>query len=266
MIEAVCDRRHPPRSKSIRPRTRVRFLPSPYSSLVVSNYALDVRNEIEHVRLAAFLNLTRVEAGLRAYLTRSLSERLGPRWWHSLPADVVPKVVDGNLEMLDFPDLKKCLASKWRELDELRNVVRRDQLIVHLEELEPIRNALAHSRAVGIRDLALLEATYQLLRPLLNEGTDKTQEIGADPSATRAATLLRTHRAILRVEGIPADTLDELRVLRDVAALEPDILETVERYGRLISLPGRDQEILERARGDALERVSALIRTLETQL
>src|SRR3954447_2572678 len=89
----------------------------------------------EVLRVEGFLHLTRLETGLRRFLEQTLEESAGPRWWRSLPQDVQTKIAGGTLDGLDFPDLKKCIASQWRHLGALKECLEKDQAHVHLQEL-----------------------------------------------------------------------------------------------------------------------------------
>src|SRR5688572_3149411 len=140
---------------------------------------LDDRDKL---RVDGFVRVTRIERGLRRLLEAELPVRVGARWVRSLPPDVGEKIVDGCLDFLDFGDLKKCIAAKWSYLDCLHGVIaRRESLLVRLQELEPIRNNIAHSRDVTVGDLFLVAATYYMLEPVIG----RFWHSGADPVESR---------------------------------------------------------------------------------
>src|SRR4051812_12318368 len=99
-------------------------------------------------RVEAFLRLTRLERGLRAMLNARLPEIDGPKWWKALPPDIREGAREPDLAFVDFPDLKKIIGSKWNHLGSVVDRYSKEQVIVHLEELEGIRNDIAHSRDV----------------------------------------------------------------------------------------------------------------------
>jgi hypothetical protein len=189
---------------------------------------LDASSPGEVLRLEAFMRLSRIERTLRRVLERELATALGKRWARSLPPDIAVKVVDDSLDWLDFPDLKKCIGSKWRDLGTLSACGSKQQLIVHLEELEQIRNAIAHSRDVSPSDLALVRGTYALLEPII------VPEVSAEPAASLGIALLAVRQAVDARAAVQPGDLAAMRANADTTLLA----EEVAAYDRLIRRPG----------------------------
>ena len=120
--------------------------------------------------------LRRLEAGLRGCIASRLS-KLAPDWWMScVPADVRgqaerrkanrervwPWLGGGDhtaTDYLGFPDYAKIILEPTNWERAFKEVfVDRDALRVKLQELEPLRTDIAHSRGLGAAHRARLEA------------------------------------------------------------------------------------------------------------
>jgi Swt1-like HEPN len=207
-------------------------------------------NAEEQLRLEGFQQITRLEIGLRRLLERELEKELGARWWKTLPQDVKVKVVEGSLDHVDFPDLKKCINSKWRELRCFHDSVRREHVVLHLEELEPIRNDLAHSRNITSREIALINAAYRFFEPLLRPILPQKRSGSEHP----AVTLIRIRRAIERDAPVARS---------DVRAIATLAVENLDRSGLVESLEAYNR-VRRQARHTRPERVRSRSQALET--
>jgi hypothetical protein len=215
----------------------------------------------EELRVECFLYLTRLEMGLRRFLEAALQRAHGRRWWKALPQDVRAKVADGNLDYLDFPDLKKCIGAKWRELQELdvlQHLSKKDQVLVHLEELEPIRNDVAHSRSVTPAQLLLVSATYALLEPVIQEFLTSADP-KSSPPAHPAIVTIGLQRALDKSHPIPDELLAALGTLVTERPELSHAKDAVEAYDRIRRRPGRRPALLAQARGDALATLAPLL-------
>ncbi len=132
-------------------------------------------------QLEAYCGLFRIEVFLRELVIDELS-RLGPQWRRQcIPPDVRESMRNGiaseksapmqRVRLLDpiyytdFPDLKKIIVKgdNWETI--FRHVFpNKDIIAAKLLELEPIRNAVAHSRSISQDELELVKVaeTYML--------------------------------------------------------------------------------------------------------
>jgi len=126
----------------------------------------------------AFCYLYKIETGLREFIIDSLQNVVGTRWYKErLPGDILQKYKDGlkaektakwtqliphhPLYYVDFPDIKKIIVRRdnWREV--FSKTFYRESIVEGtLEELEPIRNKIAHSRKISSKDVTILKAAY----------------------------------------------------------------------------------------------------------
>ena len=188
--------------------------------------------EDEQRRLDAFLQLTRLERGLRDFLTAELSQVLGAQWHRGLPNDIKPKVEGGSLELTDFADLKKILGSRWRVLGTAVEQLRKEQALAHLEGLEPVRNDIAHSRDVSVRALILVQAAYFYFEPLLSptgEGRPMQETTSAQVALFRMLPSLGSK--------VPLDSADLATLVSDPELLE--LTQALQGYQRLVTRAGR---------------------------
>ena len=126
-------------------------------------------------QLSAYELLKQLESSLRISIEKAMSE-ISPDWWNArIPNDVKqnaenrkrrnekqwPWTTVDNLHVIhyiDFPDYAKIITRRdnWNEVFE-KIFGNRERLIQKLNELEPIRNAIAHSRDISQRDLLKLQ-------------------------------------------------------------------------------------------------------------
>lgn len=125
------------------------------------------------------------EVALRELIREDLYTLAGPNWWKTrLPPDAVPKIKEARryeratpwsghiphhpIHYLDLGDLRKTIASKanW---DECFSQIfkRKDLFETNLSQLEPVRNAFAHSRKVSDRGLGLAVGVRDFVKGLL---------------------------------------------------------------------------------------------------
>jgi Swt1-like HEPN len=216
----------------------------------------------EQLRLDGFLHLTRIEIGLRRLLEMELEEAGGNRWWRALPQDVVEKIVDGSLDYLDFADLKKVISSKWNTLGTLRQIGSKAQLTVHLEELEPIRNALAHSRSLSYRDLALVRATYSLVEPAIRKHLRKHASPGAQTSDAPEVVLMRIRARLEQNAPIPRTDFSRMQAFGDTGNILA-VVEKVSAYDRVRASAGYSAQERRAKRLAAAAAVDDYLATVE---
>lgn len=200
----------------------------------------------------AFVHLTRIEKGLRALIAHALSEAEGPKWWRTLPPDIRDSASRPDLAYTNFPDLKKILGRNWTKISSQTRDLAKQQVMVHLEELEGIRNDIAHSRSVSIRDLALVQGTYYLLEPVLSPYLRVDTN---DEAENQQVDLLDLQRRIHRRESLGPDLV---RAIRSPTALPPAVADVILEYGRLIERPGRRLQMID----DAVRRADSAITSL----
>jgi len=202
--------------------------------------------EDEQRRLDAFLQLTRLERGLRAFIEKHLAAIDGPGWLRALPPDVKEKVDEDGIESTDFPDLKKILGSAWGKLSEATEGLKKSQVINHLEGLEPVRNSIAHSRAISEGELSLVQAAYYVLSPMI-EGSSVPVELPATDHPQVA--LGRIRGAINQSSAVGRSDLALLE--RD--ELFADVCHAISGYERVRARPGRKPQLMKQVRAQALE-------------
>jgi hypothetical protein len=207
----------------------------------------------EQLRIEGFQKITRLEIGLRRLLERELKGKLGERWWKALPQDVKEKVREASLDYVDFPDLKKCISSKWSELACFHDKYRKDHVVFHLEELEPIRNDLAHSRNITSRELALVNAAYSFFEPLLSVVLPQSRRRDHP-----GATLLRVHQTIERDALIARADLEAVRKL-DESVAASSAYEALATYNGVRRQRRNTRAERERSRAIALDALVPLL-------
>ena len=201
--------------------------------------------EEEQRRLDAFLQLTRLERGLRRTLESNLSECDGDRWLCALPPDIREKCDPRGLDYADFPDLKKILGSSWRKLDPITSPLNKLQILSHLEGLEGIRNDLAHSRSVSEGSLAMIAAAYYVVSPLIAAGSLADS---MPPTAHPRIALTRIATAIRHSSSVSPDDLGTLPAHSAVCT-------QAEAYERVRKRPGRSQALFEEVQLEALAAI-----------
>jgi Swt1-like HEPN len=212
-------------------------------------------SEDEQRRVDAFIQLSRLERGLREFIEVELSRVEGPEWARTVPQDVKEKVQAGGLEATDFPDLRKVLGSAWRKLGDAVSGLEKRQVLVHLEGLEPIRNDIAHSRNVSPGGLAMVQAAYYVLGPIL----DLHSAAGELPRTPYPRlTLDRVRGALTHSAGVDPSDLESLG---DIAG-HREMRRAVGDYERVRNRPGKSQALLNEARSTALETVDVLSETI----
>jgi hypothetical protein len=213
---------------------------------------------MEQRRVDAFLQLSRLERGIRRFLEKELSRTDGPSWPRTLPNDVKKKVVSGGLELTDFPDLKKILGSKWRRLGDSTSGIRKDHLLSLLEALEPIRNDVAHSRDVPPGALAMVQAAYYVAEPIL-----ASDSLGdpLPPTVHQRVVLDRLHGALTYFAPIQES---ELYTLHDLDGYR-ETRVAIENYERVRFRPGRTEELMNQVRSVALDCVNGMRTALGKQ-
>lgn len=212
-----------------------------------SNMQVPITAE-EQRRVDGFLQLSRIERGLRAFIEKRLQGSDGARWPNALPPDVREKVNEGGLEFTDFPDLKKILGSNWKKFDQPTVGFKKHQVINHLEGLESIRNDIAHSRAISEGALALVQAAYYVLSPLIEEAHAPIEL----PSTQHPEVALN------RVRGAINQSLSVGR--SDLSLLEQDeayshVCRAISGYERVRTRPGRKPQLLAEVRAQALQAI-----------
>ena len=126
-------------------------------------------------KLSAYESLKHLEFSLRISIEKALSE-ISADWWNErIPNDVKqnaenrkrrnekqwPWTAVDNLQVIhyiDFPDYAKIITRRdnWNAVFE-KIFGNSERLTLKLNELEPIRNAIAHSRNISQRDILKLQ-------------------------------------------------------------------------------------------------------------
>jgi Swt1-like HEPN len=225
------------------------LLMSSLNEQLSSDVALPI-SEVEQRCLDAFLQLSRIERGLRSFIERELMRSDGPKWARSLPRDIREKVEKKGIEHTDFPDLRKVLGSSWRKLGSSVNALKKNQVLNHLEGLEPIRNDIAHSRNVSEASLALVQAAYHVVGPLINESTSVR---AFPPTAHPSVALSRLRGAIAHSSAITDADLNMLRAHSG----QQRVCELVAEYERVRKRPGRDPLLLDTTRANAMQEIDS---------
>src|SRR6266702_839868 len=139
---------------------------------------------ISSVNVNIYINLYRIEVGLRELIIDSLSSQYGSKWVKNLPDDIKKKMSSGKeyenkaawidfisfhpIYYADFTDLVKIIeqSDKWKDV--FSNYFGRKEIISStLKELEPIRNKIAHNRKASESDLAITESAISKLESWL---------------------------------------------------------------------------------------------------
>jgi len=215
---------------------------------------LETLSEDEQRRIDAFLQLSRLERGLRAFLQEELSKVNGPNWVRALPKDIKEKIELRGVEYADFPDLKKILASNWRRLTGAVSQMKKEQILAHLEGLERVRNDIAHSRDVSDGALALVQAAYYVISPLFDESS---QGKGFPLTDRPIIALTRLRGAISYSEPVASA---DLRCLLGAGDYR-DVCQSIEDYERVRVRPGRDPGLMKRVQSEALDAVDNTIQS-----
>ncbi|MFZ0886892.1 MAG: hypothetical protein WA005_00430 [Candidatus Binataceae bacterium] len=143
--------------------------------------------EVPEANLGVYGCLFVVETVVRELIIEQLEAAAGPRWYvQRLPADLLTKyrgavqearrvkwvqlVPHHPVYYLDFPDLRKILsrADNWKD-GFAPVILKKDLFLATLEELDPIRNAVAHNRTTSESALKLAESAFAKVRNYLGE-------------------------------------------------------------------------------------------------
>lgn len=130
----------------------------------------------------AYELVRKLEGALRGLIEESLS-RVSPNWWNErVPDDVRErsekrKQQSGTglhlIQYVDFPDYLKIIRRKDNWRDTFHKVFKDEESIsVKLRDLEPIRNALAHSRPLPKGSLERLRVNAKDILGLMNNETE----------------------------------------------------------------------------------------------
>lgn len=129
-----------------------------------------------------------LENSLRQVITRVLKASAGKDWWaRCAPKEVKRRVEERRgredrqpwhgkrgaheITYSDFGDLKRIIESNWKKFDALFPSV--SWIGQRLDDLEPLRNVVAHSNALGKRDLNRMELYFHDYIALLNDRADR---------------------------------------------------------------------------------------------
>jgi len=121
--------------------------------------------------------LYELENSLRIFVERKLRERFGNSWWERgvTQRDIRQRAKkkkllepESNLSLInytEFGDLRRIITNNW---EIFRDTLQTQTGIVgRLEELEPIRNKIAHSRLLSNDDLAKLQLFFKEISGLI---------------------------------------------------------------------------------------------------
>lgn len=213
-------------------------------------------SEEEQRRIDAFLRLTRLERGLRDFIERELRRADGRAWKKALPSDVREKVDPAGMEFANFPDLKKIIGSAWKKFDLPAARVEKQQVLVHLEGLESVRNDIAHSRNVTEDGLALIRAAYHICRVLISP-TDARDAF--PPTNYPLVALERVEAAV--GHSLEIDEID-LRTLRDEQRCQAAYSSAC-AYARVRKRPGRSPDLMKQVQEKATSCIAEARASIE---
>jgi len=119
-----------------------------------------------------------IEVGLRELIVETLTAKCGPYWYKErLPGDILEAYREARnqerrtkwlqlvphhpIYYMDFPHLRVVIerSDNWEDVFK-QLFQRKDLFVASLNELEPIRNRVAHNRKVSTEDLRIAEAAY----------------------------------------------------------------------------------------------------------
>lgn len=128
-----------------------------------------------------------LEVGLREFIIEVLSSKAGPRWWKErLPRDVLEQYRRGveyerqakwtslvphhPLYYIDFPALRQVIEGRdnWRDAFK-ETFARKSVVTATLEELEPVRNKVAHNRKATASDVELAKTALAKISTAIGE-------------------------------------------------------------------------------------------------
>ena len=137
--------------------------------------------------LVAYRLLFVIEVGLRELILETLEAKCGPFWYKErLPGEILQAYREARdyerrtkwlqlvphhpIYYLDFPHLRIVIERSNNWEDVFRELFdRRDVFVATLNELEPIRNRVAHNRKVSTPDLRVAEAAYAKIAAAVGE-------------------------------------------------------------------------------------------------
>jgi hypothetical protein len=147
------------------------------SSAPIEN-SVDIEGPIQ-----AFVHMRAIENVLRELIVASLAAVAGPRWHRTrMPVDVQVKfdsavshergftwkmlIPHHPIYYIDFPDLKKLIERRdnWSDVFQPIFGSGKDVVITMMSELEPLRNAIAHTRDLHQTAIDLIITSYERLR------------------------------------------------------------------------------------------------------
>jgi hypothetical protein len=189
-------------------------------------YAVADQREIQ-----AFLQLRAVENVLRELIIEQLTESFGPRWQRTqVPDDIRRKLYDAiaierrykwvdlipyhPIYYTDFPDLKKIIERNDNWTNAFRAVLgdRKDIISGMLSELEPLRNAIAHGRSLGLSSARIVANARGRFHTALGEErfSSLLTRSTVAPNVFELLTLLRTEGEIAAEQMAACGTLSIL--------------------------------------------------------
>jgi len=137
--------------------------------------------------LLAYTLIFVIEVGLRELIIETLEAKCGPSWYKErLPGEILQAyrgardyerrtkwlqlVPHHPIHYLDFPHLRIVIerGDNWEDVFK-EFFDRRDVFVATLNELEPIRNRVAHNRKVSPQDLQVSQAAYAKIAAALGE-------------------------------------------------------------------------------------------------
>ena len=137
--------------------------------------------------LVAYRLLFVIEVGLRELILETLEAKCGAFWYKErLPGEILQAYREARdyerrtkwlqlvphhpIYYLDFPHLRIVIERSNNWEDVFRELFdRRDVFVATLNELEPIRNRVAHNRKVSTPDLRVAEAAYAKIAAAVGE-------------------------------------------------------------------------------------------------
>lgn len=130
-----------------------------------------------NVMAYAYSLLFKLENNLRMFIEITLRAEFGDAWWEKgVPNKIRAKAERnkrnengdfGNIHYTDFEDLKLIPNKKWYLFKETFKT--QSGIISRLNELEPIRNKIAHSRLLKNPEIKSLELFYKQIIDMLDK-------------------------------------------------------------------------------------------------
>jgi len=138
----------------------------------------NLHSAVPQDNISAYTLLFVIEVGLRELIVETLTAKCGPLWFKErLPGDILKAYREARnyertirwlqlvphhpMYYVDFPHLRVVIerSDNWEDVFQ-QLFERKDLFVATLNDLEPIRNRVAHNRKVSTEDLRIVETAY----------------------------------------------------------------------------------------------------------